>query len=270
MYADIEVARRVGATFMEMARWTGAAAEAVDPSLAPAFVDFGGFGAMFCGDGSPLTQTTATVHDVEITPEKYAEVCRFYEGRAATWEMALGPFSHPGSWKTLQDAGWRVVGHENTLILPLAPHPPTPSLSEEREGGVVLETVTDDNREAWARAITEGFFGELTDEALKLAAILGATKNTVSLMATVDGEPAGGGSLIVVGRTAFLGGMATIERFRGRGIQTAITDRRLELAAEMGCDLVFVETLPGSQCQRNMERRGFRVAFTRCVLAKSS
>ena len=56
--------------------------------------------------------------------------------------------------------------------------------------------------------------------------------------------------------------------FRGRGIHRALLAHRLWHAAEEGCDLALCECLPGSQSQRNQERVGFRVLYTKLVLKR--
>ncbi|HUV89752.1 MAG TPA: hypothetical protein VMY80_08870 [Anaerolineae bacterium] len=38
-------------------------------------------------------------------------------------------------------------------------------------------------------------------------------------------------------------------------------------AREQGCDLALVLTSPGSDSQRNVERAGFRLAYTKAVLS---
>jgi hypothetical protein len=37
----------------------------------------------------------------------------------------------------------------------------------------------------------------------------------------------------------------------------------MRCAADMGCDLAMMVTQPGSDSQRNAERNGFRIAYTR-------
>jgi ribosomal protein S18 acetylase RimI-like enzyme len=50
---------------------------------------------------------------------------------------------------------------------------------------------------------------------------------------------------------------------RRRGAQQALLDARLRAAAARGCDLAMVVTAAGSASQRNSERNGFKVAYTR-------
>jgi GNAT superfamily N-acetyltransferase len=62
---------------------------------------------------------------------------------------------------------------------------------------------------------------------------------------------------------AILAGASTVPEFRCRGLQAALLHARLEHAARAGCDLAMMAALPGSGSQRNAERRGFRIAYTR-------
>jgi len=43
---------------------------------------------------------------------------------------------------------------------------------------------------------------------------------------------------------------------------------RLREATRAGCEYAVVSTHPGSGSQRNMERRGFRVAYTKVVMMR--
>jgi hypothetical protein len=74
--------------------------------------------------------------------------------------------------------------------------------------------------------------------------------------------------VVIRKRLAVLGGASTLPTFRRRGLQTALQHARLKLAARDGCDLAMTITQPGSTSQRNAERRGFCVAYTRCKLIR--
>jgi GNAT superfamily N-acetyltransferase len=62
---------------------------------------------------------------------------------------------------------------------------------------------------------------------------------------------------------ASFGGAGTLPEFRNRGVQRALLLARIAQAAREGCDLAMVATAPGSGSQRNVERQGFRVVYTR-------
>jgi hypothetical protein len=50
---------------------------------------------------------------------------------------------------------------------------------------------------------------------------------------------------------------------RRRGLQGALLEARMRYAQEHGCDLAMMVAEAGSESQRNAERQGFRVAYTR-------
>jgi hypothetical protein len=78
-----------------------------------------------------------------------------------------------------------------------------------------------------------------------------------------DGEPIATAALFMHEGTALLAGASTIPGGRRLGAQNALLNARLETAASSGCDLAMMVAAPGSASQRNAERQGFRIAYTR-------
>ena len=62
---------------------------------------------------------------------------------------------------------------------------------------------------------------------------------------------------------ALFGGAATVPELRRLGLQGALLEGRMRFAFEQGCDLAMMLAQAGSESQRNAERKGFRVAYTR-------
>ena len=87
-------------------------------------------------------------------------------------------------------------------------------------------------------------------------------------VAVIDGAPAAFAALFLSGGVGSLGGAATAPRFRGRGCQSALIRHRIADAAAEGCDLIAAQGAPGSSSQRNMERAGLRVAYTKAVWSR--
>lgn len=58
-------------------------------------------------------------------------------------------------------------------------------------------------------------------------------------------------------------GASTIPEARHQGAQLALVESRLRYAPEHGCDIVMMGALADSSSQRNAERPGFRIAYTR-------
>ena len=68
---------------------------------------------------------------------------------------------------------------------------------------------------------------------------------------------------------AALLGSATVPEFRERGVESALISHRLWEATQQGSEYVVVSTMPPSGSQRNMERRGFCLAYSKIVIVRS-
>ncbi|WP_068773688.1 GNAT family N-acetyltransferase [Paenibacillus sp. FJAT-26967] len=81
----------------------------------------------------------------------------------------------------------------------------------------------------------------------------------------VDGHPAGVSVMHIDGEVASCTLAATLPEFRGRGLQTAMLQTRMHVAAKAGCRIVAAQAGFGSTSQNNMERLGMRLAYTRAT-----
>ena len=76
----------------------------------------------------------------------------------------------------------------------------------------------------------------------------------------------GGGALAVRDGLATLFADSTIAAFRRQGFHRELIAARLNEAIALGCDMAMAATLPGSTSQRNYERLGFEVVYTKVTL----
>jgi GNAT superfamily N-acetyltransferase len=114
------------------------------------------------------------------------------------------------------------------------------------------------------RLVVEGFFGPAAPPSMvELCAVLSDTKHSGLFLATLNGEPIAGGAMGIWQGVACLFGDGTPKRYRGRGGQSALIRARLAAAAEAGCHVALAYTMCDSTSQRNYERAGFQVAYTR-------
>jgi len=66
-----------------------------------------------------------------------------------------------------------------------------------------------------------------------------------------------------------LAGGATVPEARRKGAQRALLNARLRHAVKAGCHIAAMGAQPGSTSQRNAEREGFRIAYTRTKWSRS-
>ena len=117
----------------------------------------------------------------------------------------------------------------------------------------------------WAETSAKGWsdFPELAGFIREMAPLILQREGAVSFLAELDGRTIAVGALCLSAGVGLLGGACTIPEARKRGAQLALLEARLCHAAEQGCNLAMMCAQPGSTSQRNAERHGFRVAYTR-------
>jgi ribosomal protein S18 acetylase RimI-like enzyme len=137
-----------------------------------------------------------------------------------------------------------------------------------RSGGIDARHVEGADAAAAARLLLEGHGVPrklLSPHGAALVAAVDRVSGSLYL-AAVDGAAAAAAALTVADGVGYLANAATFPAFRRRGCQTALIEARVADAADAGCELVTSGAEFGSASQRNLERAGFRVAYTKPVL----
>ena len=128
-----------------------------------------------------------------------------------------------------------------------------------------------DEAQRWADVAAQGWseMAELADFIRDLSLVSAERERGVSFFAQLDGEPIATGGISLGDGIALMAGASTIPAQRKQGAQLALLEARLQYAAAHGCDLAMMCAAPGSASQRNAERQGFRIAYTRIKWAKA-
>jgi GNAT superfamily N-acetyltransferase len=263
LHANEALARRIEAAVVEDFEAFAEQALSAYPEDEPALLRVAGGVALFLAPGSPMNQATGLGFAGPVTAADVATIEDFFGERGGEAALMLAPLGHPSLVDAVAERGWRPSGFENVLGLELAGFSPTPS--PETTAIVIREAETAEERALWARANIEGFVAPLdpTLAHLHLARLMAARTDMTLLLALVDGFVAGSAALRVREGDGWLIADSTLPEFRCRGVQQALQRHRLALAADAGCTVAFTEARPGSSSQRNMERLGFRVLYTR-------
>jgi GNAT superfamily N-acetyltransferase len=134
-----------------------------------------------------------------------------------------------------------------------------------RNETIRVRVIAEHEGELWAQTTVKGWshLPELSEYLLELGPISVQREDAVSFLAELDGQAVAAGALSICGGVALFAGACTIPEARKRGAQLALLDYRLRYAAERGCDIAMICAQPGSASQRNAERHGFRIAYTR-------
>jgi hypothetical protein len=257
VFADISLARRVEAAEAENAR-----ASAVGPGTA--VLDVAGGCAVFVGVGSPLTQAVGIGLKGPVSESEIDSMEEFFSRHGANVSIDLCPLADPGLVEALSRRGYGISQFNNVMVRELAnlTSIPTPRVR------VAIES----ERDVWSHAVGEGFFEKptLTEDEMDIGrAIFAMSGASCYISRTEADEVAGGAAMSVHGSLAMLFADTTIARFRRTGLHRELIVARLNDALCSGCDLAAAATLPGSESQRNYERTGFQVVYTRITLVKN-
>jgi GNAT superfamily N-acetyltransferase len=138
-------------------------------------------------------------------------------------------------------------------------------LTERGNPRLSVRPIRDDEHEVWAETAASGWshLPELTGYLRQLGAVNAHRRRHVPFIAQLDEQPVAAGGLVLVDGVAILAGACTVPAARRQGAQLALLEARLRHAARQGCDIAMMGAAPGSGSQRNAERQGFRIAYTR-------
>ena len=256
VFSDAVLARRLESAEAANARDTSVHSGA-------RMLEVGGGCAIFAGADSPLTQAVGIGLNGPVPRMEIERLEEFFRQGGAPLTIDLCPLADSGFVEELRARGYRPTEFNNVLIkrLPGTEMAMTPRVRRAIEGEADL----------WSHTVGVGFFEqhELTTEELDVGRAIFAMPGALCYIAvTENGEPAAGAALAIHAGLATLFADSTILRFRRTGLHRELIQARLNEALAQGCDMATASTLPGSPSQRNYERLGFQVAYTKVTLRR--
>jgi GNAT superfamily N-acetyltransferase len=187
----------------------------------------------------------------------------FFRRRGARATIDFCPLADPALLEALHRRGYNPTEFNNVLVRALAGAIPASAPHVLR--------VTPSEKDAWSHTVGCGFFerSDLTPEEMEIGRAIFSMPGALCYLArTETGELAGGAALAAHGGLATLFADSVIPVYRRRGLHRELITARLHHARAQGCDLATASTLPGSASQRNYERLGFQIAYTKVTLVR--
>lgn len=260
MFADLTLARRLERAEGEANRRYVEARARVEPAVGAGWMATGGAYVLFDGVDSPLTQTFGLGMFEPATSAHLDRIERFFGERRSTTFHEVSPLAE-AVLPLLHARGYEPFEFSSVLYRPLG----SASAATVARRALATRVIEPSELTLWAETAAEGWAEtpELRDFMLGFGRITAAAEGVQAFVAEMDGRPAATAALVTHGGVALLAGASTVPAARGRGAQNALLDARLEVANAQGCDLAMMVAQPGSASQRNAERNGFRLAYTR-------
>ncbi len=271
LFCGIELARRIESAEADL---IGTATRAAGRRGAPGVtLPVAGGLACYADADSPMNKVVGLGFGGLPEADVLDDIERTFARHRAAVAVELCSLADPGIAPLLGERGYRLVGFENVLgcTLPAA---------AAAAAGVEVWRADAGESQAWLDVVVAGFAhpdgeGVPSHEEFPRNVIADAMNDmeqagVVRYLAGLGGAVAGGGGMRTTGGVAQLTGAATAPEFRRRGVQAALLASRLRAASDAGCDIAVVTTAPGSLSQKNVQRKGFHLLYTRAVVVRDA
>ena len=259
-FSDLALSRR-----LERAEGTASAqyAEArrrLFPDSGAEWIEVAGAYAIFDGIDSPITQTFGLGIFEDLGPDQLDVIEQFFSDHGAPVFHEVSPFAGVAALDLLCKRGYRPIELSSVLFRLVQP------TVSEHPSAITVRIIDSEETQLWTDVSARGWaheHPELREFLLEVGAISAARDQSLCFLAELDGKPGAAGVLCLHQGVALFAGSATVPELRRRGLQTALLHERMRYAFEQGCDLAMMVAQPGTESQRNAERKGFRIAYTR-------
>ena len=261
-FSDLALARRLeraeaqsGAIFVE-------ARARLFPESGARWIEVAGAYAMYDGVSSPVTQTFGLGLFQTVTAVELQVIEDFFREHAAPVWHEVSPLADLTLLALLNERGYQPIEFTSVMFRPIRGGI---RLAAPRSERIQVRVVRDDEHKLWAQTAAKGWseFTEFAGSIQELMQVSANRSSGLSFLAELEGRPIAAGAMNICDGVALMAGASTIPEGRKQGAQLALLESRLRYAAEQGCDIAMMCAQPGSASQRNAERHGFRIAYTR-------
>jgi GNAT superfamily N-acetyltransferase len=266
-FIDLELARRVENAEATGCRECAEAFHVSHPEFPVAVEQIAGGVAVFAGVDSPVTQAIGVGINGAVADADLDRLGDFFAARNAPAAAEICPFVEMSLYERFAARGYRLLEVSNVLVREIAK---AGGADASAPPEVTVRQALPAEAKLWTGTVAQGFAEHfpVTQEILDVMEGFFHGASAKPFLAFVEGRVAGGGALTIHDGVCGLFGASTLPNFRGRGVQTELLRSRIAYATGQGCDLAVSIAQPGSVSHRNIERRGFRVAYTRTKLIR--
>jgi hypothetical protein len=260
LFSDLSLSRRLERAEGHACAEYAEARRRLYPDSSAGWIECAGAYAVFDGVDSPITQSFGLGIFEELSPTSLDVIERFFLERAAPVLHEVSPLAGVAALDLLCNRNYRPIEISNVLYRSVE-QPTT-----EYQSHIRVRVIGPEEAQLWSNVSARGWtheHPELMDFLLQLGAVSSARKQSLCFLAEVDGQPGAAGVLSMHDSVALFGGSATVPELRRRGLQAVLLQERMRYAFDHRCDLAMMAAVPGSDSQRNAERKGFRIAYTR-------
>jgi GNAT superfamily N-acetyltransferase len=263
LFCDTDLARRIEQAEAATTRAYVAVAAALRPDDGCMSEPVGDGVAIFAGARSPLNRVLALGMSTAVEQAVLERCADLYAERGELPRIDLCPLADPSLLLALQQNRYTVTQFKHVFVRRLA----TWTDNERRPDGIDTAPIGAGEADLWAQTVANAFHGGDVDATNLAIALPNAHKeDTCCFLARIEGAVVGGGALALRDGVAICYSTSVLPAMRRLGVQQALLRARLGYAKAQGCDLAMAQTTPGNASQRNVERFGFQIAYTKATM----
>jgi hypothetical protein len=260
IFSDLSLSRRLESAEGSACAHFAEARRRLFPESRAERMECAGAHAVFDGIESPVTQSFGLGIFEELSADTLDRIERFFLDRGAAVNHEVSPLAGVPAVDLLCSRNYRPVELSNVLYQPVE------RICADEQQDIKVRVVHPEEAQLWAQINARGWCHEnpeLLEFFVNNGVLVSSRENSVSFLAEFDGVPGAAGGLSLENGIALFAGAATVPELRGRGLQAALLRERMRYAFGHRCDLAMMVTEVGSSSQRNAERTGFKIAYTR-------
>jgi GNAT superfamily N-acetyltransferase len=262
-FVDLAFAKRMEMVSAISGRECADALRASAPHVPTAAEDIAGGIAVFTGVDSPVTQAFGFGLNGPVTATELERLETFFFSRGAPVTLELCPFIDRSLVELLKQRPYRLEEFSNVLVRDV-------KASAKTATPVTIRAAEAGEAKLYTKVVTDGFAEHVPPTQSLLEVVEGFHRpRGQCFFALLDGAIAGAGAVADQEGVAEFYGASTLPGFRNRGVQTALIAERMAWAAQRGCEIATTTTAPATSSQRNFERAGFQIAYSRTKLVRA-
>lgn len=238
----------------------------LQPDSNACFCEIAGTTLSFDGVTSPLTQTFGLGLFESIDDDNLTAIENFFEERGAPVCHEVSPLVDETLLARLSRRGYRPVEFTNVMYRPLK------DFSCVDNSLLKTRIIHPSESDRWAQTCAAGWRTEneaIADYLLDFGKVSAHCDSGFPFVVERGHQFIATGMMFIIDGVALLAGASTVASARKQGAQSALLNARLQRAHDFGCTVAMMCAAPGTQSQRNAEKNGFRIAYTRIKWQKN-
>ena len=230
------------------------------PGTDATWIEVAGAYAMFDTYQSPLTQTFGLGVFEAPTDDDFERIEEFFSVRGAPVIHEISPIQDESLLRTLRERGYCPMELTNLLYRTI-----DDDWAIEVNPTLKVRQIEHHEQDAYSKLCAQAWqlpaeFAEFFQDMGKVNSM---NPHLASFIVEWNGKPIGTGGLCLSEDVALIAGDSTLPEARGQGGQLALIAARVKFAREHGYNLMMMGALPGSTSQKNGQRAGMNIAYTR-------